>query len=66
MLKIKQLLIASALEANNLNTRVSVVIKSSTGLLLFIYSSKKVLHHLYYIFVFPKILQTSRKITKVY
>ena len=31
-----------------------------------IYSSKKVLHHLYFIHVFPKILQISRKITKVY
>ena len=30
---------------------------------MYIYSSKKVLHHLYYIHVFPKILQTYRKIT---
>ena len=27
---------------------------------------KKVLHHLYYIHIFPQILQSSRKITKVY
>ena len=31
-----------------------------------LYSSKKVLHHLYFIHVFLKILQTARKITTVY
>ena len=34
--------------------------------ILLIYSSKKVLHHLYYINIFRKILQTARKITYVY
>ena len=32
---------------------------------VYIYS-QKVLHHLYYIHVFPQILKTSMKITKVY
>ena len=33
---------------------------------LSIYTSQKVLHNLYYIQMFSKFLQTSRKITEVY